>query len=65
MATARIDKEWFRCAKCGHKLGRMAGAWNERRAMPAIEIKCSSCGMLNYIMIGGQNVSAGTEDEKR
>lgn len=54
MATARRDKEWFRCSQCGHKLGRMMGAWPEKQAMPAIEIKCHSCGSLNYIMVGGK-----------
>lgn len=55
MATARIDKEWFRCARCGHKLGKAVGLWNDKWAMPAIEIKCGSCKTLNYIMVGGQN----------
>lgn len=55
MSTARIDKEgWVRCAQCGHKLCRTVGAWKERMAMPALEIKCHSCKTLNYIMIGGQ-----------
>lgn len=55
MATARRDSEkWFRCDKCGHKLGRAVGSWDNRQAMPAIEIKCHSCGTLNYIMIGRQ-----------
>lgn len=49
--TARIDNEWFRCPRCGHRLGKMVG----RRAMPAIEIKCHSCGEKSYLMIGGQN----------
>lgn len=53
MATARRDKEWFRCNQCGHKLGKMVGVWSDRQAMPAIEIKCSSCGELNYLMVGG------------
>lgn len=53
MATARRDGEWARCQKCKHKLGRLVGAWPERQAMPAIEIKCHSCGTLNYIMVGG------------
>lgn len=51
---ARRDKEWMRCGKCGHKLGKMVGTWPIVQAMPAIEIKCHSCGSLNYIMIGGQ-----------
>ena len=57
MATARIDKDggWFKCAKCGHKLGRMVGVWTAYAIMPAIEVKCSSCKEINYIMIGGQN----------
>lgn len=54
MATARRDGEWARCQKCGHKLGRLVGAWSEKQAMPAIEIKCHSCGTLNYIMVGGR-----------
>lgn len=53
--TARIDNEWFRCPRCGHKLGKMVGRWNDRRAMPAIEIKCHSCGEKSYLMIRGQN----------
>ncbi len=57
MATARLDEaRWFRCAQCGHKLGKAVGQWNDMRAMPAIETKCHSCGTINYIMIGGQNV---------
>ena len=52
--TARRDKEWFRCSGGGHKLGKMVGVWSDRQAMPAIEVKCHSCGSLNYIMIGGQ-----------
>lgn len=58
MATARIEKEWFRCARCGHKLGKMVGRWNDQRAMPAIETKCHSCGEINYMMIGGQKSEA-------
>lgn len=55
MATARRDKEgWFRCAECGHKIGRAVGSWSDRQAMPAIEIKCHSCKTINYIMIGGE-----------
>jgi len=54
MATARRDGEWARCQKCGHKLGRFVGVWPDRQAMPAIEIKCHSCGELNYIMVGGK-----------
>lgn len=54
MATARRDKEWFRCDRCGHKLGRAVGIWSDRQAMPAIEVKCHSCGTLNYIMVGGR-----------
>ena len=55
MATAKLDKErWFRCATCGHKLGKAVGTWNERLAMPALEIKCHSCKTINYLMIGGQ-----------
>ena len=53
MATARRDKEWIRCQTCGHKLGKMVGVWPDTQAMPAIEIKCHSCGTLNYVMIGG------------
>ena len=59
MPTARIDNEWFRCAQCGHKLGRAVGALSKIKAMPAIEIKCSSCKTINYIMIGGQNNGEG------
>lgn len=54
MATARRDKEWFRCSECGHRLGKMVGVWSEGQAMPALEIKCHSCKTLNYILIGGQ-----------
>lgn len=56
MATARIDKDrWFRCSQCGHKLGRIAGVWNEsKKAFPAIEIKCHSCKTVNYLLVGGQ-----------
>lgn len=54
MATARRDNQgWFRCQDCGHKLGRMVGVWSNMQAMPAVEIKCHSCGTLNYIMVGG------------
>jgi len=56
MARARIDKDrWIRCGQCSHKLGKAVGAWSEKQAMPAIEVKCHSCKTLNYIMIGGQN----------
>ena len=56
MATARIDESnWFRCAQCGHKLGRIAGAWDKSiKAFPAIETKCHSCGQINYLLVGGQ-----------
>lgn len=54
MATAKRDGEWFRCSQCGHKLGRMVGAWLEYQAMPAIEIKCHSCKTINYLLVGGQ-----------
>lgn len=52
--TARLGKDgWFRCAKCGHKLGRTAGAWDDsRRFFPAIEIKCHSCKSINYLNVG-------------
>jgi phage FluMu protein Com len=54
MATARRDNNnWIRCAECGHKLGRAVGVWSDKQAMPALEIKCHSCGTLNYIMVGG------------
>ena len=52
MATARIDGEWARCSKCGHKLGKMVGKWEQYKSMPALEIKCHSCKTINYIMIG-------------
>ena len=53
MATARIDSEmWFRCSRCGHKLGRAVGSWEKTRSMPAIEIKCNSCKTINYLMVG-------------
>jgi len=62
MATAKLDKEkWFRCAKCGHKLGRAVGMWNDRQAMPAIEIKCHSCKEINYLMVGRQNNEGGQQ----
>lgn len=52
MPNAKLDKEWIRCAKCGHKLGKRIGDWGERSALPALEIKCGSCKTLNYIMVG-------------
>ena len=59
--VARRDKEWIRCGKCGHKLGKMVGVWSDRQIMPAIETKCHSCGAINYIMVGKgkQEVSNG------
>lgn len=56
MANAKLDADrWFRCAKCGHKLGRIAGSWDEGKKMfPAIEIKCHSCKTINYLLVGGQ-----------
>ena len=63
MATAKRDNEWFRCSKCRHKLGRAVGIWNNTQALPAIEIKCHSCGELNYIMVGG-NRSNGNSNDK-
>ena len=60
--NARIDSGWFRCGKCGHKLGRAIGVWNSRRAMPAIEIKCKSCKELNYIMVGSLNRPTSEND---
>ena len=54
MATANLDKDkWFRCARCRHKLGGAVGAWRDKMAMPAIEIKCHSCKTINYLMVGG------------
>lgn len=52
--TARLSNDgWFRCAKCGHKLGRTVGAWDDsRRFFPAIEIKCHSCKSINYLNVG-------------
>ena len=54
MPTAKRDKEWFKCAQCGHKLGRMVGVWHSQQAMPAIEVKCHSCKTINYLLVGGQ-----------
>lgn len=54
MARARIEDGWVRCAKCGHKLGKMVGVWNDKFYMPALEIKCHSCKEINHVMIGGQ-----------
>lgn len=59
--TARFNKEdrWFRCAKCGHKLGRAAGNWDDgRRFFPAIEIKCHSCKSINYLNVGMRSEAA-------
>ena len=57
MANARIDKEWFRCARCGHKLARMVGKWDmTQKMLPAVEIKCSSCKEINYLMVGRKEV---------
>ena len=51
--TAKLDKDkWFRCGKCGHKLGRACGDFGTIRMMPAIEIKCHSCKEINYLMVG-------------
>ena len=57
MANAKREGDWLRCAQCGHKLGRIVGRWESTNAFPAIEVKCHSCGKLNYIMIGGQKKS--------
>ena len=65
MPNAKIENEWFRCAVCGHKLGRMTGAWGERKAFPAIEIKCSSCKELNYIMVGKAKVELSKTSSTR
>ena len=63
MATARIDGEWFRCGRCGHKLARKVGNFPQgRHMMPAVEIKCHSCKTINYLMIGV--VSESREDQK-
>ncbi len=66
MATARIDKDnWFRCSQCGHKLGRIAGAWDkDKKAFPAIEIKCHSCKTVNYLLVGGQVEASKKIQEK-
>lgn len=58
MAIARRDGEWMRCNRCGHKLGKLVGVWEGQKIFPAIEIKCHSCGELNYIMVGGKKVNA-------
>lgn len=58
MPNAKIDNEWCRCAKCGHKLGKRIGDWGERSALPALEIKCPSCKELNYILMGKGRQSA-------
>lgn len=51
--TARLDSEgWFRCAKCGHKLGRVVGDLGPVRMMPMIEIKCHSCKEIDYLPVG-------------
>lgn len=52
----KIDGEWIRCAKCGHKLGKIIGEWADDCGLPAIEHKCHSCGTLNYIMVGKKEV---------
>lgn len=59
--TARFNKDdgWFRCAKCGHKLGRAAGKWDDGRGFfPAIEIKCHSCKSINYLNVGMRSEAA-------
>ena len=62
MAVARHDGDWIRCGKCGHKLGKRVGVWSDRQVMPAIEIKCHSCKIVNYIMIGGQKNEPRAKD---
>lgn len=58
MATAKRDREWFRCSECGHRLGKAVGVWPDAQAMPALEVKCHSCKALNYIMVGGRAKNA-------
>ena len=42
---AEVKGEWIVCGRCGHKLGRITG-----KTLPTgIEIKCSSCKMLNLV----------------
>lgn len=56
----RVDENnWCRCGKCGHKLGRLVGKWQDARYMPAVEIKCHSCKSINYIMTGWHNTKGG------
>ena len=41
----RIENEWVRCGKCGHKLFKMT---DPNKIMPDnIQIKCHSCKVLN------------------
>lgn len=44
---ANVDeKNWIKCGKCGHKLGRVIGAGYCDPA-PIVEIKCHSCKEIN------------------
>lgn len=62
--VARIKEDdrgkWLVCGECGHKLGRIVGAWSEQTTFPAIEIKCHSCKSMNYIMVGAKKNSEGS-----
>ena len=52
MVTARRDKEWFRCEKCGHKLGRAVEEQSDsKRIVAIVEIKCHSCKTINRLEI--------------
>ena len=63
MPNAKIDNEWIRCWKCGHKLGKRLGDWNERNSFPLIEVKCNSCKSLNLIPCGDSSQSKPTVDD--
>ena len=58
MISAKIDKYWVRCSKCGHKLFKintempMFEILNDLDRLQ-IEIKCHSCKTINRV--GGEN----------
>ena len=47
-----MTNKWVVCPNCGHKFFRVIEASEN---LTSIEIKCHSCKMLNYIMVGTQS----------
>lgn len=58
--TAKIDNEWCRCGKCGHKLFKII--WF---GAGMLEIKCSSCKTINVVWKDESEDKEWKENERR